>query len=79
MQFILAISIKLQGPYTIASRNALLLNSVKAFPGKLNLFQLQQSSENMLQFKSMFIIVAKTKIDFLSDLTKYRRLKSVTL
>ena len=48
-----------------------LLNAVKAFQSKLNLFQLQLSTGNMLQFKSMSSFVAKTKLDFVPDFMKY--------
>ena len=48
-----------------------LFNAVKAFQSKLNLFQLQLSTGNMMQFKSMSSFVAKTKLDFVSDFVKY--------
>ena len=48
-----------------------LFNAVKAFQSKLNLFQLQLSTGNMMQFKSMSSFVAKTKLDFVPDFVKY--------
>ena len=48
-----------------------LFNAVKAFQSKLNLFQLQLSTESMMQFKSMSSFVAKTKLDFVPDFVKY--------
>ena len=47
-----------------------LFNAVKAFQSKLNLFQLQLSTGNMMQFKSMSSFVAKTKLDFIPDFVK---------
>ena len=48
-----------------------LFNAVKAFQSKLNLFQLQLSTGNMMQFKSMSSFVVKTKLDFVPDFVKY--------
>ena len=48
-----------------------LFNAVKAFQSKLILFQLQLSTGNMMQFKSMSSFVAKTKLDFIPDFVKY--------
>ena len=59
--------IKLQGREQLFSE---LFNAVKAFPSKLNLFQLQLSTGNMMQFKYMASFVTKTKLDF----TKYTKI-----
>ena len=48
-----------------------LFNALKAFQSKLNLFQLQLSTGNMMQCKSMYSFVAKTKLDFVPDFVKY--------
>ena len=51
-----------------------LLNAVKAFQSALNLFQLQLSTGNMMQFKYISSFVTKAKIDFVPDFTKYAKI-----
>ena len=60
--------IKMQG------RNQLLpelLNAVDTFQSKLEMFQKQLSSGNMIQFKSMSLFLEKTKADLVPDFEKY--------
>ena len=63
--------IKLQGREQLLPE---LFNAVKAFQSKLNLFQLQLSAGNMMQFKCMSSFVAKTKLDFVPDFAKYAKI-----
>ena len=44
---------------------------VTAFQSKLNLFQLQLSTGNMMQFENMSSFTARTKTDLVSDFAKY--------
>ena len=58
----------------IQGRNQLLtelLNRVDAFQSKLELFQKQLSTGNMIQFKSMSLFLEKTKADLVPDFEKY--------
>ena len=48
-----------------------LFNTVTAFQSKLNLFQLQLSTGNMMQFENMFSFMARTKTDLVPDFAKY--------
>ena len=60
--------IRMQGRDQLLSE---LLNTLDAFQSKLELFQKELSTGNMIQFKSMSLFLEKTKADLVPDFEKY--------